>query len=156
MKETQKRAFSAFCAWVWVLLVALFNVDWGRAEQTQNRELPAREASRGETPEKSLKGAALKWKDEKQKISCETKAREIREHFLRAREFSIQGDSCSSEQEARRFGEKLEELKKSCPTGFPEQAGFTPKVVKNIRTLQALGKERCSGSHRSGAPQSSP
>lgn len=131
-----------------LLLAALLNSSWAGVEQAPGWPRASEESSKGYKPLESAKGADVNWKDEDQKKSCERKAREIREHFLRARDFSIQGDSCSSEEEARSFGEKLQELKKLCPSGFAEQSGFTPKVVKNVRTLESLGKKRC------GKPQS--
>lgn len=144
MKGKENRSLVTLSLVGCLLLGALLNVSYGLAQQAPTG--PSKEASGSTIPHKSVKGAALQWKDEEQKKSCETKARKIREHFLKAREFSIQGDSCSSEEEARSFGEKLEELKKECPSGFAEQAGFTPKVVKNVSTLQSLGKERCRNS----------
>lgn len=146
MKGKENRSFVTLSLVGCLFLGALLHVSYGLAQQAPSR--PTKEASGSTVQHKSVKGAALKWKDEEQKKSCEAKAGKIREHFLKAREFSIQGDSCSSEEEARSFGEKLEELNKECPSGFAEQAGFTPKVVKNVRTLQSLGKERCRSSRQ--------
>lgn len=152
MKRIGKRNFGLLCFGTCFFLATILEVSWGQTEQALGRPQAPRQASAGGIPHKSVKAAALKWKDEEQKKSCETKAAKLREHFLKAREFSIQGDSCSSEQEARSFGEKFEELKKDCPGGFPEQAGFTPKVVRNVKTIQSLGKERCLSSEKPVVP----
>lgn len=156
MKEKEKKALVILCWGLWLLLGTLLSVSSVQAEKGPSPPQAPKEASGSEIPHKSVKEKTLKWKDDGQKKSCEAKAGIIRGHFLKAREFSIQGDSCSSEKEARSFGEKLEELKKDCPSGFAEQAGFTPKVVKNVRTLQSLGKERCPESQTTHAPKGSP
>lgn len=137
MKGKTRIAGALFIWAVCLLPGGVLDLCWGQAQRQPRAPAESAVAS------KEARASSLKWKDEEQKKSCEARARQIREHFLKAREFSIQGDSCSSEQEAGNFALKLQELKKDCPEGFAEHWGFTPKVVRNVKTLQSLGKERC-------------
>lgn len=157
MKKSRSRGLCTVLGRLCLLLGALLllHLSWVQAQQATDPPHAPKETSGGVIPHKSVKGQDLKWKDEEQKKDCQAKAGKIKEHFLKAREFSIQGDSCSSEQEARMFGEKLEELKKECPGGFAEQAGFTLKVVRNVKTLQSLGKERCRNPQQPQLPGAS-
>ncbi|MEJ5375940.1 MAG: hypothetical protein WHX93_05130 [bacterium] len=137
-----------------VFMGVLVPQGWAQAQQDQIRSSPAKQSAQKVKSGES--GQGLKWKDEEQKKSCEAKARQIKEHFIKAREFSIQGDSCSSQEQALSFTRKFEELKKECPEGFAEQAGLTPKVVRNVRTLHSLGKERCREPKASESPGQRP
>ncbi|MGQ9857444.1 MAG: efflux RND transporter permease subunit [Thermodesulfobacteriota bacterium] len=156
MKGKAKMA-GAFLLWaVCLFLGATLRSPQGDAEQAPSQsQLPGE--SRGVSgADKEGKAEALKWKDQEQKKDCEMMVRQVREHFLKAREFSIQGDSCSSEEEAGNFAVKLQKLKKNCPKGFVEQSGFTSKVVRNVKTLHSLGKERCGRKPTPHSPKTVP
>ena len=139
-KRSNKAALAGLC-----LVLGFWSAaHCGESAPGQILQGEGKGSSHSRAQEAGKPGLSLAWRDEEQKKACEKLAQEVRQHFIRAREFSIQGDACSSEAQARAFREGLEKIKGECPQGFAEQSGFSPKVVKNVRALETLGRERCA------------
>ena len=88
---------------------------------------------------------SFQWLSADQKTRCEQQAVEIREHFLKARYHSIQGDACTCAENAQKFLEVEKAIRSKCPKGFLEQNGYSTRIVRNLRWLQELGTQRCLG-----------
>jgi hypothetical protein len=89
------------------------------------------------------KTEAIQWADEDQKKRCEGYLLAIRENIVKARDASINGDSCTSASRAKDFLGGVERARAHCPPGFLEKNDIGPRMVKNLNTLHILGKERC-------------
>jgi hypothetical protein len=114
------------------------------------------------TPKESGKGGAVEatpaerkiaWASEQQKTVCEAYFKDLRENFLNARHFSIQGVPCKTAEHASAFLLLSEKCRKDCPQGLLEQKGYTDRIVRNITFLEKLGTDRCN---ETPAPKTSP
>ena len=94
-------------------------------------------------PENQKQAERIKWKDEKQKIKCEAYLGELKENFLKARHYSIQGEPCGTAEYSQNFLKAVEKCKQDCPKDFLAQKGYTKRIVRNLSWLKKLGTERC-------------
>lgn len=85
------------------------------------------------------------WRHADQRVRCEQQLADIREHFLKARFHSIQGDACTCAENAQKFLEAEKTIRSNCPKGYLEQNGYSSRIVRNLRWLQELGTQRCLG-----------
>ena len=85
----------------------------------------------------------IKWKNEKQKIKCEGYLEPLKENFLKARHYSIQGQACGTAEYSQNFLKIVEKCKQDCPQNFLAQKGYTKRIVRNLSWLEKLGAERC-------------
>jgi len=114
--------------------------DAGSRESRVVREAPTPAAA---TVDGSVSKGGPAWKDEEHKRRCEMFVSALRINLSKARDLSIQGDSCGSAEHAQLFQEDLAEAEKACPAGFLTRSGFSDRVVRNVKTLYVLGKKRC-------------
>ncbi len=116
-----------------------------QAKGAQDRRwiMKQREMERTRTPVE--KPTPFKWKDEAQKAKCEALKDEIREGFVQARHFSIQGDACKTAEHARGFMTLVEALRRECPAGYLSHLGYNDRIVRNISDLRKVGERRCPG-----------
>jgi len=98
-----------------------------------------------EPPSPKTTPPSFQWLNADQKSRCEQQAVEIREHFLKARYHSIQGDACTCAENAQKFLEAEKNIRSECPKGFLEQNGYSIRIVRNLKWLQELGSQRCLG-----------
>lgn len=87
----------------------------------------------------------FKWKDEAQKAKCEAFKDKIREAFVQARHFSIQGDACKTAEHARNFMTLVDACKGECTAEYLNHLGYNDRIVRNIGDLQKAGARRCPG-----------
>ncbi|MFO7716770.1 hypothetical protein [Desulfosarcina sp.] len=87
----------------------------------------------------------MKWRDDAQKKNCEATLENLRAAFLRARYYSIQGDSCACAENAALFLSIYEKAKPSCPENFLINEGYNDRITRNMGWLQVLGEKRCLG-----------
>ncbi len=91
------------------------------------------------------KPAPIKWKNKAQKAWCESGLKQLKERFLQARYYSIQGDPCRTAKYAKVFLGLVDDCKGSCPEGFLEQNGYRDSIIENLDLLYELGTKRCLG-----------
>jgi len=94
-------------------------------------------------PEEKAKSIA--WQSDEQKILCEGYEKQLREDFLKARFFSVQGDSCSTAKHAKAFLKSCERCRKECPEGILKAFGYRDEQIRNLELLYELGTKRCKG-----------
>lgn len=87
----------------------------------------------------------VKWKNDSQKKQCEAYIEGLSGVFLRARYYSIQGDSCACAENAGRFLSIREKIQAACPDHFLENEGYSERISRNMGWLKALGEKRCMG-----------
>lgn len=88
----------------------------------------------------------MNWSSEGQKRVCNGYLDDLRSLFLNTRHFSIQGASCETAKSAAAFLDSMEKCQRNCPDGLLEHSGYTERIIRNIRYLEKLGNDRCSGS----------
>lgn len=88
----------------------------------------------------------ISWSSEEQKKRCNGHLKDLRSLFLKTRHYSIQGASCDTAESATAFLRTMETCKQDCPQGLLEQSGYTGRIIRNIKYLEKLGNDRCSGS----------
>jgi hypothetical protein len=98
-----------------------------------------------ETKARKIKPPAFTWKDQEQKKKCDTYLGRVKEQFLHARYYSIQGDPCTSADHARKFMDLVEKCEQECPEDFLQKIGYTQQIVRNLRLLNELGTKKCLG-----------
>jgi hypothetical protein len=121
--------------------------DAGKPQAPPNSTEP----SKATTKKPSATGAAdgklaspeTTWASEQQKTVCEAYLKDLQEHFLKARHFSIQGVPCNTAEHASAFLRLSGKCRKDCPQGLLEQRGYTQSIIRNITTLEKLGRDRC-------------
>lgn|GEM_PF-3272242 len=91
------------------------------------------------------KPAPFQWKDEAQKAKCEPLKDKIRESFVQARHFSIQGDACKTAEHARSFMTLVDACKRECPADYLNHLGYNERIVRNMGDLEKAGARRCRG-----------
>lgn len=89
---------------------------------------------------------AIDWSSEGQKKTCDGYLKDLRSLFLKTRHYSIQGASCDTAESAAAFLDSMEKCQRNCPEGLLEHSGYTERIIRNIRYLEKLGNDRCSGS----------
>ena len=89
------------------------------------------------------KEALIKWKNEAQKTECNAYLALLKESFLKARYYSIQGVPCGTAENARSFMTLIDNCKRDCPDGFLKKNGYTSRIIRNLSWLEKLGAERC-------------
>ena len=87
----------------------------------------------------------IRWENKKQKDHCEKYLAQLKERFLQARYYSIQGEPCGTAENAQAFMELAEKCNQDCPQGYLRQRGYTTRIIRNLSWLSKLGSERCSG-----------
>ena len=87
--------------------------------------------------------ALIKWKNEAQKTRCNGYLASLKETFLKARYYSIQGVPCGTAENARSFMTLIEKCKRDCPDGLLKKNGYTSRIIRNLSWLEKLGAERC-------------
>ncbi len=104
---------------------------------------------KNETTAATRKGAtpqAINWSSEGQKKACDGYLKDLRSLFLKTRHFSIQGASCETAESAAAFLDSIKKCQRNCPEGLLEHSGYSKRIIRNIRYLEKLGNDRCSGS----------
>lgn len=86
---------------------------------------------------------AIQWENDRQKARCQEYLDKINENFLKARDFSIQGDPCAASDYAKKFLSLVEECERGCPKGFLEKNGYNKSIIKNLNTIFILGEKKC-------------
>lgn len=96
----------------------------------------------------------MAWKDDSQKKQCESYLPLLRESFAKARNYSIQGDSCMTAEHSRAFLTHYRKCSQDCPEEFLARNGYTPRIERNLDLLEELGQKRCVdiGGGRPAAP----
>jgi hypothetical protein len=98
----------------------------------------------GKSPKKQKeKKAKVEWKNETQKAQCNAYLASLKESFLQARYYSIQGVPCGTAENARKFISQIEQCRRDCPDGFLRRSGYTKRIIRNLSWLEKLGAERC-------------
>ncbi len=87
----------------------------------------------------------VKWISDTQKKQCDAYLERLGGAFLKARYYSIQGDSCACAENADRFLNIYEKCRKACPDNFMENEGYSERITRNMGWLKALGEKRCMG-----------
>jgi hypothetical protein len=93
------------------------------------------------TPQK--KPVPLKWKDDKQRLQCETLLKKLQKSLDKARTYSIRGDTCATARHANSFMDLTDRCNKKCPDGFLKSNGYSEKIIQNVKVLSELGKKAC-------------
>ncbi len=93
--------------------------------------------------EKKEREALINWKNEAQKTTCNEYLTALKESFLKARYYSIQGVPCGTAEHARSFMTLIEQCKQDCPDKFLKENGYTARIIRNLSWLEKLGSERC-------------
>lgn len=88
----------------------------------------------------------IAWDSDQQKTTCAEYLKEMREHFLQGRHFSIQGVPCDTAAHASVFLQVSEKCRRDCPEGVLEYYGYTDRILRNLSFLQKLGNDRCTES----------
>ena len=52
-------------------------------------------------------------------------------------------DACACAENARKFMETEQNVRRDCPPGLLAQNGFSDRIVRNIDWLNQLGSQRC-------------
>lgn len=86
---------------------------------------------------------AIKYESETQREKCESYRQNLKDRFLKARYFSIQGDPCATAEHAKAFVGLVDACPKECPKDFVKKAGFSDRTLRNIKLLYKHGSERC-------------
>lgn len=89
------------------------------------------------------KPAPIKWENKEQKARCEPYIGQLKDNFLKARYYSIQGDPCGTARYAKEFMKLVEKCEGECPEDFLEKRGYDDRVIKNLNTLYNLGTDGC-------------
>jgi hypothetical protein len=98
-----------------------------------------------QTPAPAETSRAVKWKNDKQQSKCESNLKQIRENFLRARYYSMQGDFCLTANYAKAFIRLVEVCKQNCPDKLLEHHGYSKRIIRNLNWLEELGSKQCLG-----------
>ena len=93
--------------------------------------------------EQKEREALIIWKNEVQKTKCKGYLVSLKESFLKARYYSIQGVPCGTAKHARSFMTLIEQCKRDCPDEFLKKNGYTARIIRNLSWLEKLGSERC-------------
>ena len=93
--------------------------------------------------EEKEREALINWKNEAQKTKCNEYLTSLKESFLKARYYSIQGVPCGTAEHARSFMTLIEQCKHDCPDKFLKENGYTARIIRNLSWLEKLGSERC-------------
>lgn len=88
----------------------------------------------------------INWSSRSQKQRCEKYLVEIRMLFIKTRHYSNQRASCDLAANAAAFLQSVAVCQQNCPPGFLERSGYNQRILRNIRYLEQLSKERCSSS----------
>ena len=99
----------------------------------------AEELSQDQKERESL----IKWKNEAQKTKCNGYLTSLKESFLKARYYSIQGVPCGTAEHARSFMTLIDQCNRDCPDEFLKKNGYTARIIRNLSWLEKLGSERC-------------
>lgn len=89
------------------------------------------------------KPALIQWENKDQKARCEPYIGQLKDNFLKARYYSIQGDPCVTAKYAKEFMKLVEKCEGECPEEFLEKRGYDDRVIKNLNTLYELGTDGC-------------
>ena len=116
--------------------------------QSQPPDKPAstKENQNTAATRKEIPPQAIDWASEGQKKVCDGYLEDLRSLFLKTRHYSIQGASCDTAESAAAFLDSMETCQRNCPEGLLEHSGYTDRIIRNIRYLEKLGNDRCSGS----------
>ena len=86
---------------------------------------------------------AIRYESKTQREKCESYRQNLKDRFLKARYFSIQGDPCATAEHAKAFVGLVDACPKECPKDFVKKAGFSDRTLRNIKLLYKHGSERC-------------
>jgi hypothetical protein len=89
------------------------------------------------------KETIIKWENEAHKTKCKAYLASLRESFLKARYYSIQGVPCDTAENAWSFMILIDQCKRDCPDQFLKKNGYTARIIRNLSWLEKLGSERC-------------
>ena len=120
-----------------------------KIEPTQ-KPSPDKPASTNKKPttaatRKKITPQAIDWSSEGQKKACGGYLEDLRSLFLKTRHYSIQGASCDTETSAAAFLDVMGKCQQNCPEGLLAQSGYSERIIRNIKYLEKLGNDRCSG-----------
>ena len=121
--------------------------DFKKTKRTVNDDRPwlikEHPSKKSGTPKRTP--APVKWKDEAQRLQCETLLKKLQKSLVKARTYSIRGDTCATARHADGFLDLEKRLRNECPEGFLEGSGYSEKIITNIKVLSELGKKACLG-----------
>jgi|GEM_PF-6769930 len=120
----------------------------GEGEQRSNPRVDSPSAAPSGPGEREKRKAPsdctdVEWKDEMQKLRCESYLEQLGESFHQARYYSIQGDPCKCADSSERFLEIIKTGTQDCPKDYFANKGFSDRIVRNIDSLKELGTRRC-------------
>jgi hypothetical protein len=90
----------------------------------------------------------LTWADEEQKKRCDSLIQPLKEHYSKARYYSIHGDSCATAEHSKTFLTHVDSCQRDCPKDFLKRNGYDDVLIRNVRYLQKSGNERCAGTQQ--------
>ena len=92
---------------------------------------------------KTKPAPGIKWESENQRTKCESYRQNLKDKFLRARYFSIQGDPCATAEHAKAFLDLMDTCTRECPKDFLKKTDYSDRTLRNIKLLHKHGSERC-------------
>ncbi len=133
------------------------NADGAIKIEPTKTKAPEKNVSANKVPstdaaKKEIIPQAINWSSEKQKERCNEYLEDLRSLFLITRHFSIQGASRDTAVSATAFLKSMDTCEQNCPQGLLEHSGYNKRIIRNIRYLEKLGNDRCSGTLTPVAP----
>ena len=117
-------------------------------DEKKSNEMPHKQAG-----EEQAVSTDTKPESKKSEAECQsTYLGQLKELLLQTRYFSIQGDPCATAEYAKKFNDLADGCEKECPEKFLEKHGYTPSILRNVRTLNILGVEQCRDKQKEKPP----
>ena len=113
----------------------------GSAKEDRPWIIKEHSTKKSDPPKK--KPAPVKWENDEQRVQCDTHLKELRKSLIKARTYSVRGDTCATAKHADSFLNLTKRCKNECPDGFLEINGYSEKIIKNVTVLLELGKKAC-------------
>jgi hypothetical protein len=88
----------------------------------------------------------------RQKESCETHLKQLRELFLKTRQYATRRVPCKAAENGAAFLRVIETCRRDCPPQTLERSGYTARMVRYITSLQKIGEDRCRNDQEAAAP----
>lgn len=87
-----------------------------------------------------------------QKESCETYLKQLRELFLKTRQYATRRVPCKAAENGAAFLRVIETCKRDCPPQTLERNGYNARIVRYITSLHKIGEDRCRASQEATSP----
>lgn len=87
-----------------------------------------------------------------QQESCETHLKQLRELFLKTRQYATRRVPCKAAENGAAFLRVIETCRRDCPPQTLERRGYTARMVRYITSLQKIGEDRCRDDQEAPAP----